>query len=88
LQEGKDPNPNSAEERLFLVSLNNVLRRYSPDLAKTEMTNWGGWWRNAFRTSPDKTRRVLADLNNMISERRIISNPGAAALDLWKRLPD
>jgi len=88
LQEGKDPNPTSVEERRFLASLNTTLSRYNPDLASTEMTNWGGWWRHAFRTNPGKSRRVLADLGNMIAERRIISNPGAAALDLWKRLPD
>ena len=88
LQEGKDPNPTSVEERRFLASLNTTLSRYNPDLASTEMTNWGGWWRHAFRTNPGKSRRVLADLGNMIAERRIVSNPGAAALDLWKRLPD
>ena len=88
LQEGERPNPKAAEERLFLAELLTVLRRFDPKLASAEMANWGGWWRNAFRTNPAKTRRVLAELSSMISEHRVHSNPGAAAADLWKRLPD
>ena len=79
--------PNPTAEKEFLAELLTVLERYSPASAEAELTNWGGWWRNAFRTDPDKSRRVLADTNNMISEGRITSNPGAAAADLWRRLP-
>ena len=88
LQEGETPNPKAAEERLFLAELLTVLRRFDPKLASAEMANWGGWWRNAFRTNPAKTRRVLAELSSMIAEHRVHTNPGAAAADLWKRLPD
>ena len=88
LQEGVMPNPKAAEERLFLADLFTRLRGFDPKLASAEMANWGGWWRNAFRTNPAKTRRVLAELSSMIAEHRVHTNPGAAAADLWKRLPD
>ena len=88
LQEGERPNPKAAEERLFLADLFTRLRGFDPKLASAEMANWGGWWRNAFRSNPAKTRRVLAELSSMISEHRVHSNPGAAAADLWRRLPD
>ena len=88
LQGGNEEPKEAAEERHFLAGLHTALRRYNPALAKAEMTNWGGWWRNAYRTNPDKSRRVLAEISSMITEHRINSNPGAAALDLWKRLPD
>ena len=88
LQEGETPNPKAAEERLFLADLLTSLRRFDPKLASAELTNWGGWWRNAFRSNPAKTRRVLAELSSMIAEHRVHTNPGAAAADLWKRLPD
>jgi hypothetical protein len=88
LQEGERPNPKAAEERFFLADLLTILRRFDPKLASAEMANWGGWWRNAFRTNPAKTRRVLAELSSMIAEHRVHTNPGAAAADLWKRLPD
>ena len=88
LQEGITPDPKAAEERLFLADLFTSLRRFDPKLASAEMANWGGWWRNAFRSNPAKTRRVLAELSSMISEHRVHSNPGAAAADLWRRLPD
>ena len=87
LQGGTPEAPNPSPENKFLAELLVVLERYSPASAQAELTNWGGWWRNAFRTDPDKSRRVLADTNNMISEGRITSNPGAAAADLWRRLP-
>ncbi len=87
--QGKDSKTTKGlEEGTFLAELFAALKSYNPAQAKAEMTNWGGWWRVAYRTNPDKSRRVLADLSNMISERRINSNPGAAAADLWKRLPD
>ena len=88
LQEGITPDPKAAEDRLFLADLFTSLRRFDPKLASAEMANWGGWWRNAFRSNPAKTRRVLAELSSMISEHRVHSNPGAAAADLWRRLPD
>ena len=59
----------------------------NPKRADTELANWGGWWTNRFRENPDKARRVLAEVASMVRERRITSNPGAAAFDLWKRLP-
>ena len=88
LQGGDSKTTKGLEEGTFLAELFAALKSYNPAQAKAEMTNWGGWWRIAYRTNPDKSRRVLADLSNMISEGRITSNPGAAAADLWKRLPD
>jgi len=60
---------------------------WQPTLAVAELANWGGWWRNRFRDDPDKARRVLADIASLIREGRITDNAGAAAVDLWKRLP-
>jgi hypothetical protein len=55
--------------------------------AKLELTNWGGWWRNRFRDNPRKARAVLAEIRSLRKEGRPVKNPGAAAADLWKRLP-
>jgi hypothetical protein len=54
---------------------------------KLELTNWGGWWRNRFRENPRKARAVLAEIRSLRKEGRPVKNPGAAAADLWKRLP-
>ena len=40
-----------------------------------------------FREDPEKAQRVLAEVRSMVKERRITTHPGAAAFDLWKRLP-
>lgn len=74
-------------ERDFLEDLRTALSGFSPGQATAEMENWGGWWRNRFREDPAKARRVLGELASMIRERKIRRNPGAAGLDLWKRLP-
>ena len=60
---------------------------FAPDTARTELANWGGWWRNRFRERPNKAWRVLTEVRSMARERRITQNPGAAAADLWKRSP-
>jgi hypothetical protein len=77
----------SGVENDFLEEVSQTMAAFTPDAARTELANWGGWWRNRFRESPDKARRVLADIRSMVRERRITQNPGAAAADLWKRLP-
>ena len=59
----------------------------SPKTAKAELVNWGGWWRNRFREDADKARRVLAEINSMIKEHRILENPGAAAATFGKGSP-
>jgi hypothetical protein len=71
----------------FMDDLGEVFRLFSPDTAEGEMENWGGWWRNRFRESPDKARRVLAEARSMVKEGTIRKTPGAAGADLWKRLP-
>ena len=67
--------------------LADTLRNFSPKAAHTELENWGGWWRNRYRENSAKARKVLAELAGMIREGRIRTNPGAAAKDLWQRLP-
>ena len=67
--------------------LKEAVALFSPDAAELEQTNWGGWWRNRFREHPDKARRVLAEIRVMIKEGTIRKTPGAAAMDLWNRLP-
>ena len=74
-------------EREFLEELRQALQAYNPQKAEGELTNWGGWWRNRFRENPAKARHVLAELRSMIRGGRIRRNPGAAAKDLWDRLP-
>ena len=76
-----------AGETDFMRRLQETLGRHSPATAESELTNWGGWWRNRFRQDPAKAARVLAELGSMVKEGRIQKNPGAAATDLWKRLP-
>ena len=74
-------------EKEFLKEVEETFARCSPKAANDELTNWGGWWRNRFRENAAKARIVLADLASMIREGRILTNPGAAAVDLWSRLP-
>jgi hypothetical protein len=77
----------SDREGHFMRSVEETLALFSPEKARLEMANWGGWWRTRYREAPDKARRLLAEIRSMIQERRIRKNPGATAADLWKRLP-
>ena len=82
------PRKDSASlEKDFMEDVKATMEGFSPKFASAELENWGGWWRNRFRESPDKARRVLAEIHSMVKERRIQTNPGAAATDLWSRLP-
>ncbi|MCX6923915.1 MAG: hypothetical protein NT154_12015 [Verrucomicrobia bacterium] len=74
-------------EKDFIGEVKLHMTTFSPKQARQEMDNWGGWWRNRFRENPAKARKVLAEIASMIREKRILMNPGAAASDLWKRLP-
>jgi hypothetical protein len=74
-------------EQEYLADVAAVMALASPIAAEKELDNWGGWWRNRYRENPDKSRRVLAEVRSMIRERRVTTNPGAAAVDLWGRLP-
>jgi hypothetical protein len=74
-------------EKEFLQAVHDVLEAWRKGSATAELQNWGGWWRTAFRKNPRKARAVLNDVSAMARERRVTSTPGAAALDLWKRLP-
>jgi hypothetical protein len=76
-----------AAEQRFLTEVREVLGAASPQIAQQELANWGGWWRNRFRENAPKAARVLAEIRGMILERRVHTNPGAAASDLWRRLP-
>ena len=77
----------AGSEKDFLADVREQFTSYSPERAESELTNFGGWWRNRFRENPDRARRVLAEIGSMCRERRIHSSPGAAAADLWSRLP-
>jgi hypothetical protein len=74
-------------ESAFLLDVRRALQLWSPAFADTELDNWGGWWRNRYRENGKKALRVLAEIRGMVREGRIRGNPGAAAGDLWKRLP-
>jgi hypothetical protein len=71
----------------FLKELSGALASFNPSAAQSELISRGGWCCNLFRENPAKARRILAELRSMIRERRIRRNPGAAAKDLWDRLP-
>ncbi len=79
------PEKASGEENRFLADLALTLSDFSTKQSNLELTNWGGWWRLRFREDPGKARRVLAELGSMIREKRVRSNAGAAAKDLWER---
>ena len=81
------PSSKGSAEQKFLAQVVEVIATGSPKEGSAELTNWGGWWRNRFREDADKARRILAELRGMIREHRITGSPGAAAGDLWKRLP-
>jgi hypothetical protein len=77
----------SLAEKTFFRELAETLESFRAGTSRHELTNWGGWWRNRYRENPDKAQRVLAEVRSMIRERTVQGNPGAAAMDLWKRLP-
>ncbi len=79
--------PRRKAEEAFMSDLNRMLLAFDPATAPDELNNWGGWWRNRFRENPDKATRVLADIRSQVREQNISKTPGAAAIDLWNRLP-
>jgi hypothetical protein len=81
------PSKGGTAESDFMSDVRHMLEAFAPASAQSELTNWGGWWRNRFRQDPRKARAVLADIAAMVKERRIRKTPAAAAQDLWKRLP-
>ena len=88
LMRSVSPRKSSASvEKDFMEEVKETMDGFSPKFAGGELENWGGWWRNRFREKPDKARRVLAEIRSMVKEHRIQTNPGAAATDLWHRLP-
>ena len=84
---GSTQEKGAGKEQAFLKEVREVLLLWSPAFVKDELANWGGWWRNRFREKPAKAQRVVAELRTMIKEGNIRGNPGAAAVDLWKRFP-
>jgi hypothetical protein len=75
------------DESTFFEQLETVLKPIGARKTRLELENWGGWWRNRFRENPDKAQRVIDDVANMVKEGRILKSFGAAAVDLWSRLP-
>lgn len=74
-------------EKVFLADVKLVLDNWRAGSGAPELADWGGWWRTAFRKNARKARAVLNDVGSLAKEGRITHSPGAAALDLWKRLP-
>ena len=77
----------SRSEREFFDHLTQCLELWKKGSAARELANWGGWWRNRHREDADKARRVLAEVLSLVREKRVTLSPGAAAVDLWQRLP-
>ena len=73
-------------EKDFLLHVTDVLKRYSPDFARQEMSGSGPWWRMKYRQDSGRITRILAEIERMIKEGvPFTNNPGATAVDLWKR---
>ena len=81
------PRKSAGAEKEFLAQVLEMFNAWNPGSADNQLTNWGGWWRNRFRQDAGKAQRVLADVRLLVKEGRILQDPGAAAHDLWKRLP-
>jgi len=87
MRSASPPSSKGAAEQKFLAQVVEIIAAWSPKEASKELTNWGGWWRNRYRENPDKAHKILAEVRVLIREQRITGTPGAAAGDLWKRLP-
>ena len=73
----------------FLLEISETMDTWKPGSGKRELANSGAAWRKLFNQDPDKVRRVWADIRAGVKEgRRFSNNPAAAAMDLYKRLPD
>lgn len=72
-------------ENTFLLDVGAMMERWRKGSSKAELMNSGGWWRMSYRADPDLMFRVLADILSMVKEGTIKTNPGATAVDLWKR---
>ena len=75
-------------EQDYLGDVASVMERWKKGASVMELHDWGAWWRVLFRRNPKKARAVLADVAVMVKEGRISGTPGAAAMDLNKRLPE
>jgi len=75
-------------EKNYLGEVASVMERWKKGASVMELHDWGAWWRVLFRRNPKKARAVLADVAVMVKEGRISGTPGAAAMDLSKRLPE
>jgi hypothetical protein len=51
------------------------------------MANYGGMWRNRWRTNPQKCFRVLVSMEADLKEGKEVRSRGGYLADLWKRLP-
>ena len=73
-------------EKVFLGHVLEVLSGWDPEWARNELKNSGAWWLTRHRKDQDTICRVLAEIGRMIKEgEKFTENPGAAAVDLWKR---
>jgi hypothetical protein len=74
-------------EAAFIADVVRLCESHLQGSSEPEIENWGGWWRNRYRESPQKAGKVLAEVRVLVREGRITRSPGAAAMDLWGRLP-
>jgi hypothetical protein len=75
----------ASPENVFLLDVGAAMDRWQKGHGKKELASSGAWWRLAFRQDAQLARRVLADTLGAIKESRIKENPGAHAVDLWRR---
>ena len=72
-------------ENLFLLDVGEVMELWHKGSSKAELANSGIWWRTSYRAEPNLMRSILNEVRCMVKEGKIKTNPGAAAVDLWKR---
>ncbi len=75
----------SAENHFIYVEVPEAMELWKKGHGKVESSSSGVWWRQSYRANPDLIRRVLAETVCAIKERKIKTDPGKYAVDLWKR---
>jgi hypothetical protein len=51
---------------------------------KAQVEQWGGWWRNQFRKSPDKWSRIWLEIDSMRREGNPPQKPAHYAKKMFK----
>ena len=75
----------TAENHFIYVEVSEAMELWKKGHGAVESSSSGAWWRQSYRANADLIRRVLAETVCAIRERKIKTDPGKYAVDLWKR---